>query len=184
MKLKSQTITGHVDGPKLLITGGVHGDEFEPMAAIRRLTKLINFCSLRGEVTLVPVVNEAAFERKHRWAEDGLDLARVCPGRVDGSVTERTAYALSEMIRATEYYIDLHTGGTTLSVFPLAGYVLHKSPDILNLQRDMAMAFNLPLIWGTSGNLDGRSLSVARDANVAAIYAEYEGAATLNSAGV
>jgi predicted deacylase len=39
----------------------------------------------------------------------------------------------------------------------------------------MANAFNLPLVWGTSPNLEGRSLSVARDAGVPAIYTEYGG---------
>ncbi|GIT29852.1 MAG: hypothetical protein Ct9H300mP1_18980 [Planctomycetaceae bacterium] len=39
----------------------------------------------------------------------------------------------------------------------------------------MARALNLPVIWGTCGNLDGRSLSVARDAGVPAIYTEYLG---------
>ncbi|MCH8241205.1 MAG: succinylglutamate desuccinylase/aspartoacylase family protein [Planctomycetes bacterium] len=35
--MKSKTVEGQTTGPHLLITGGVHGDEFEPMAAIRRL---------------------------------------------------------------------------------------------------------------------------------------------------
>lgn len=37
---------------------------------------------------------------------------------------------------------------------------------------------------GTAANLDGRSLSVARDANVPAIYCEYLGAATCTPDGV
>ena len=184
MKLKSTSMTGDREAPKLLITGGVHGDEFEPMVAVRRLMGLLPSLQLRGEVTLVPVVNEAAFVRKHRWAEDGLDLARVCPGDPDGSVTERTAFALSQLIQSADYYIDLHTGGTTMSVYPMAGYALHSNPSVLEKQRGMARAFNLPFVWGTCGKLDGRSLSVARDADVPAIYTEYEGAATLNPDGV
>ncbi|HMC11636.1 MAG TPA: succinylglutamate desuccinylase/aspartoacylase family protein, partial [Pirellulaceae bacterium] len=42
----------------------------------------------------------------------------------------------------------------------------------------------LPVIWGTDSRLDGRSLSVARDANVPAIYAEYLGGGSCSSAGV
>ncbi|MGD9856704.1 MAG: succinylglutamate desuccinylase/aspartoacylase family protein [Planctomycetaceae bacterium] len=180
---------GDGDGPHLLITGGVHGDEFEPMAAIRRLAGMFaegepRVAGLRGRVTLVPIVNESAFLRGHRCAEDGLDLARTCPGRTDGSLTERTAHALSELIRRADFYIDLHTGGTELSVLPLAGYVLHADKAILDAQRRMARAFNLPVVWGTAANLDGRSLSVARDAGVPAIYCEYLGSATCNRAGV
>jgi predicted deacylase len=189
MDLARRVFGGQIDGPNLLITGGVHGDEFEPMAAIRRLIDRFesdeNFAqTLRGTVTLIPVVNEAAFVRGHRCADDGLDLARVCPGRSDGSITEQAARALSDLIESADYYIDLHTGGTEYAVLPLAGYSIHQDPNVLDTQRRMARAFNLPTIWGTAGNLDGRSLSVARDANVPAIYTEYLGSATCHEEGV
>jgi predicted deacylase len=154
------------------------------MVAIRRLMRRPELTDLRGRLTLIPVVNEAAFARGTRAAEDGLDLARTCPGRPDGSVTERTAHALSVSIRAADYYIDLHTGGTALCVWPLTGYVLHSNSAVLDKQRAMARAFNLPVIWGTDPCLEGRSLSVARDANVPAIYAEYLGGGRCSPAGV
>jgi predicted deacylase len=184
LRLTTETILGHASGPHLLITGGVHGDEFEPMAAIRQLIGAVEPASLRGRLTLVPIVNEAAFARGQRVADDGLDLARTCPGRPDGSVTEQTAHALTELIRSADYYLDLHTGGTTLTVWPLTGYMLHPRADVLEKQRAMARAFNLPVIWGTDPNLDGRSLSVARDAKVPAIYAEYLGGGRCSHAGI
>lgn len=185
MALALERFTGSEPGPNVLVTGGVHGDEFEPMAAIRRLiARFRDEPPLRGSVTLVPVVNEPAFHRGSRVGEDGLDLARTCPGRDDGSPTERIAFELSALIREADYYIDLHTGGTRLRVLPLVGYVLHPDPDILDKQRTMARAFCLPVIWGTDPNLEGRSLSVARDAKVPAIYAEYHGGGGCDPAGV
>jgi predicted deacylase len=184
MNLTLHEVDGRAPGPHVLITGGVHGDEFEPMAAIRRLIIMLRPEGLRGRVTLVPVVNEPAYRLGRRAAEDGLDLARTCPGRPDGSVTERIAHALSELIRAADYYIDLHTGGTRLCVLPLVGYSLHPDPAVLDTQRRMARAFGLPIIWGTDPNLEGRSLSVARDARVPAIYAEYRGGGRYDPAGV
>jgi predicted deacylase len=183
--LALERFAGTQPGPHVLVTGGVHGDEFEPMAAIRWLrVALHNTPPVRGSVTLVPVVNEPAFRRGSRVADDGLDLARVCPGKPDGSVTERIAHELSELIRAADYYIDLHTGGTRLRVLPLVGYTLHPDPAVLDAQRRMALAFGLPVTWGTDPNLEGRSLSVARDANVPAIYAEYHGGGSCEQAGV
>lgn len=175
--------------PHLLITGGVHGDEFEPIAAINELiqsfrTQNPSVKDFRGTITLVPIVNESAFLRGHRCGEDGKDLARTCPGREDGTITEQTAWALSKLIRSADYYIDLHTGGTELSVYPLSGYVMHANHGVLNEQRRMAKAFNLPVVWGTSPHFEGRSLSVARDWNVPAIYCEYLGAATCSAAGI
>ncbi|MEJ7591330.1 MAG: M14 family metallopeptidase [Planctomycetaceae bacterium] len=135
LQLRKFEFCSQLAGPRLLITGCVHGDEFEPIAAIRRLVTLFErqadaVSDFRGTVSLIPVVNEAAFLRGHRCADDGLDLARTCPGRLDGSVTEQTAWALSDAIRSADYYIDLHTGGTELSVYPLTGYMLHTDPDV------------------------------------------------------
>ncbi|HJT77334.1 MAG TPA: succinylglutamate desuccinylase/aspartoacylase family protein [Gemmataceae bacterium] len=183
MPLAVEEIIGREPGPRVLITGGVHGDEFEPMAAVRRLIGLLRTAPVRGRVTLTPVVNEPAFRLGRRSAEDGLDLARTCPGRPDGSVTERIAHELSGLIRSADFYIDLHTGGTRLRVLPLVGYALHRDLAVLAAQRRMARAFGLSIIWGTDPNLDGRSLSVARDAGVPAIYAEYHGGGACDPAG-
>jgi predicted deacylase len=182
--LKSQVIVGHQPGAHLLVTGGVHGDEFEPMVAIRRLMGLVEAEKLRGKLTLVPVVNESAFERGQRVGEDGLDLARTCPGKTEGTSTERVAAALSALIRSADYYIDLHTGGTALAVWPMTGYVLHPDAEVLTKQRMMARAFNLPVVWGTDYRLEGRSLSVARDAKVPAIYGEHLGGGRCSRDGI
>ena len=144
--LKVQEIAGKSAGPHLLITGGVHGDEFEPIAAIRSVSRLFaeqteQGALLNGRLSLVSCVNEEAFLLGRRCASDGLDLARTCPGRSDGSITERTAWALSDLIRSADYYIDLHTGGTEFSIYPLAGYMLHPAPEVLESQRRMARAF-------------------------------------------
>ena len=184
MQLQTKVIRGISNGPHLLITGGVHGDEYEPMAAIRRLMREVDPSSLRGRLSLTPVVNEAAFLRGSRTAEDEMDLARTCPGDPTGSITERTADALSRLIRSADYYIDLHTGGNIMDVWPLTGYGLVPRGEILDSQRRMAKAFNLPLVWGTDCRLEGRSLSVARDAGVPAIYAEYMGSGRCDPAGV
>ncbi|MDA1014331.1 MAG: M14 family metallopeptidase [Planctomycetota bacterium] len=185
MPLKSREVAGRQPGPHLLITGGVHGDEFESIAAIHKLIDTLDADALTGRVTLVPIVNEAAFFCGARTAEaDGLDLARVCPGNPSGSVTERAAHAVSELIRGADLFVDLHTGGTKMCVLPLAGYGLSSDATILHQQRRMARAFNLPVIWGTHPGLDGRTLSVARDAGVPAIYAEYLGGARCCAAGV
>ncbi len=186
LALTSCEISGNRgDGPRLLVTGGVHGDEFEPMAAIRRLIRKFQANpDFAGTLQLVPVVNEAAFWRGHRTAEDDLDLARTCPGDPSGSITEQAAHAVSQLIRQADFFIDLHTGGTELAVWPLTGYHLAEDPEVLETQRRMARAFNLPFVWGTYPKTDGRTLSVARDAGVPAIYAEYFGSATMRRDGV
>lgn len=173
---------GKLPGPELLITAGVHGDEVLPMLALREVIRRLEQDaalrqSLRGGLTLIPVVNEAAFRMGQRSGEDGVDLARACPGRSRGSPTERLAHALSRMIQRADCYVDLHSGGTDLVSEPLTGYLLHPEVEILERQRSMGRAFNLPFIWGASAGFEGRTLAVARDARVPAIYVEYGGSA-------
>ena len=176
--VRSHVIEGVRPGPRLLITAGVHGDEFEPIVAVWRLLSALEPAEIDGRVTLIPVANPAAFARATRTAEDELDLARTFPGNAQGSITQRIAAELTEHIHQADYYVDLHTGGTRYRLLPLSGYSLHSDSTILDKQRAMAQAFQLPIVWGTSAELQGRSLSEARDAGVPAIYAEHGGGGT------
>ncbi|WP_316810918.1 M14 family metallopeptidase [Pedobacter heparinus] len=162
-------------GPRVLISAGVHGDEYEPMLAVMELVAEVSSLLRSGSVTLIPVVNVTAYETNSRYGVDGLDLARICPGRADGSSSETAAAMISSYIEKADYYIDMHTGGRLFNIYPLAGYMLHPLAAVLKKQQNMAKAFNLPLIWGTEGSPGGRTLSIARDANVPAIYVEYGG---------
>ena len=175
------TIDSGKTGPEVLITAGVHGDEHEPIIAAGKLAHELPAVLQRGRVILVPCVNVSAYNLNSRCGEDGLDLARTCPGSQEGSLTERVAFQVSKLIRQASYFIDLHTGGRIFDIFPLAGYMLHDSPGVLEAQRKMAEAFSLPVIWGTDNRAEGRTLSVARDANVPAIYVEYGGPSPISA---
>ena len=118
-RIETRTI-GH-GRPQLLIMAGVHGDEFEPMVAVRKVWEWLVGAEVCGRITFAPIVNEPAFQRGQRTAEDGLDLARTMPGRVDGSITERVAAMLAPLIREADYLIDLHTGGRLFRIAPLSG---------------------------------------------------------------
>lgn len=176
--LKTRTLVGPQPGPHLLVIGGVHGDEFEPMLTCRRLLAEIDESQLRGKLTVIPCVNEPAFARCHRTGEDGLDLARVCPGDPAGTPTRQIAAALSHEIRNADALIDLHTAGQRYHMLRLSGYTLHPDAQVLATQRALARAFGLPIVWGTNPRFNGTSLSVARDAGKPAIYVENGGGAT------
>jgi predicted deacylase len=170
-----RVIAGGADGPRLLVLAGVHGDEYEPMEAVRRLARRLESLTFRGSVTLVPVANPTAFAAATRTGSDGLDMARSFPGDPHGSPTLQAAHAVTTMLRQADCLIDLHTGGRVLRVLPMTGYTLHPDPRILDTQRRLARSFGLPVIWGTTPTLEGRSLSAARDLGVPAIYAEHGG---------
>ena len=173
--VKSYHIDSGKAGPKFLLTAGVHGDEYEPILTAMDLISSLPGCLANGSVTIVPVSNESAYANGSRFGEDGLDLARICPGSSNGTITEIAASHISVLVKEADYFIDMHTGGLSYEIYPLAGYMLHPSPEVLKKQQEMAIAFNLPLVWGTDSLPEGRTLSVARDAEVPAIYVEYGG---------
>ena len=162
-------------GPAVLISAGVHGDEYEPMVAAAELAAALPGMLTHGQVTVVTVVNPDAYGCGTRQGSDGLDLARICPGNPNGSASEAYAARISSLIEEADYYVDMHTGGLTYEIHPLAGYMLHPDEGILDIQRQMACCFDVPVVWGTDYRPQGRTLSIARDAKVPAIYLEFGG---------
>lgn len=162
-------------GPHLLIVGGVHGDEYEPIVAALQLVDELPGLLSKGQVTIMPLANESAFRHGSRLGIDTKDLARICPGDIAGTVTEQSAAIVSKLITTADFLIDMHTGGALYDIYPLAGYMMHTDPKVLMQQQQMAVAAGLPLIWGTDHRPDGRTLSVARDSNIPAVYFEYGG---------
>ncbi|MCE6988570.1 succinylglutamate desuccinylase/aspartoacylase family protein [Dyadobacter sp. CY323] len=175
-------IEGLQKGPHVLITAGVHGDEYEPILTAARLGQFLKGKLITGKVTIVPLVNRLAYENASRFGPDGLDLARICPGDPNGSSSGQAAATISELIREADYLVDMHTGGVMYDIFPLVGYMLHENRDVLEKQRQMAISFPVPVIWGTEPGPDGRTLSVARDAGVPAVYLEYGGGTGIREA--
>lgn len=101
------------EGPRLLITGGCHGDELEGPIVARRLVEWLPEAQTCGRVIIVPVLNPLAVQACNRNTPvDGLNLNRVFPGRADGSVTERIADAVSRLLLPmADTVFDLHSFG-------------------------------------------------------------------------
>src|SRR5438309_2550143 len=90
---------GKADGPVLLVTGGVHGDEYEGPAAIARLFQELERPLQRGMLQGLPVVHGAARAAHSRAGPvDGVDLNRAFPGshEPDGISTPALAHAVFE----------------------------------------------------------------------------------------
>ena len=171
------TVTGEKPGPTLVVLAGVHGDEYEGIEAIPVAYNQIEPAALAGTVVMVPVCNVPAYEAALRSSPvDGLNLARVFPGRVDGTVTERIAYALTEQLfRHADFLLDLHSGGVAAEIPTLIGYTYDES-ELGQQMRAAAEAFGAPVIWGHPLPIPpGRSLSAALDLGVPCLYTEAPG---------
>lgn len=103
---------GKKEGPTLLVTGGIHGNEINGIEIVRQLiSKGYNKPEL-GMVICIPVVNVFGFLNQARQFPDGRDLNRVFPGSPRGSLASRFAYhIIKEIAPLVDYCIDYHTGG-------------------------------------------------------------------------
>lgn len=168
-------LRGVQPGPVVALLAGVHGDEDEGVLAVRRIVAALRDRSMSGVVRAVAVANMPAWAAYSRTSplEDG-NLARLFPGDPAGSPTQRIAAGLTgSVIEGADLLIDLHSAGLNYAMPLLCGYVAGNRAAAAS--RRAAEMFGAPLVWAHPGTGPGRSLSVAADQGIAAIYAECGG---------
>ena len=109
-------------GPTILLTAGVHGDEYEGQVVLSELAKTLAPEAVTGQLILLPAVNSPAAQAGLRVSPiDDLNLNRCFPGDANGSPTKMLADFLEQSVfPRVDYHIDLHSGGTSLEYLPLA----------------------------------------------------------------
>ncbi len=133
---------GKKEGPTLLITGGIHGNEINAIEIVRQLVVKKYNKPEKGMVICIPVVNVFGFLNQKRQFPDGRDLNRVFPGSPRGSLASRFAYhIIKEVAPLADYCIDYHTGGDSRFNVPQIR-IDGEDPESLAL----AKVFNPPFI--------------------------------------
>src|ERR1039457_6467129 len=115
------TIYGARPGGVLALVAGNHGYEYPPVLALQELRGKIDAARLSGTVILVHVANMPSFLGRTVYFSpvDGKNLNRVYPGRQDGTVSERIAFAITtQVIEKADYVLDLHCGDGNESLRP------------------------------------------------------------------
>lgn len=112
-KLKIPVIISRAleEGPTILFSAGLHGDELNGVDIVRQLVHSGINRPKRGTIICIPVINIFGFINKTREFPDGRDLNRVFPGKT-GSLAGRFAYhILTHVIPHVDFVIDFHAGG-------------------------------------------------------------------------
>ncbi|MBF8185285.1 succinylglutamate desuccinylase/aspartoacylase family protein [Nonomuraea sp. K274] len=117
LELTVHTLRGASEGPRMVMFGGIHGDEPMGSETVRRLLESIDPAQLAGTIVAVPVANPYAHQALTRNTPlDGVNLNRIFPGNRGGTVTEQLAAVLSEILEGADYFIDFHSGGNFATV--------------------------------------------------------------------
>ena len=160
------------DGETLVVTSGIHGDEYEGMEAMYRVFEQIKPQDMRGTFLGVPVSNAPAFWLGVRCNPiDSKNLARVFPGTAQGSPTEQLAHTLLErVLRHASLYVDLHSAGRNYHMLTLCGYC--TAGEQSTRAADAANCFGAPVIWAHPPVPPGRTISATLDLGIPSLYTE------------
>ncbi|TYP96258.1 hypothetical protein C7447_1088 [Tenacibaculum adriaticum] len=101
---------GKEEGPVLGLTAAVHGNELNGISVIQRLFKDLDTDSMKGTIVGVPVVNIPSFIMGERVFNDGIDINRIMPGKINGNASEVYSNRfINKIIKKVDYLLDLHT---------------------------------------------------------------------------
>jgi predicted deacylase len=138
-------VRGAKPGPTLALIGGTHGSETAPIIALQRVRAMVDPAQLKGTLLIVHIANLPSFLGRTIYYSpvDGKNLNRVYPGKKDGTVSERIAFAITtEIIERADYLVDMHAGDGNESLRPYTYWNKLGLDDAVDAKaRDMALAW-------------------------------------------
>jgi predicted deacylase len=150
-------------GPTVLLTGGVHGDEYEGPIAVSRLASQLKPEAVQGRVIMMPAVNVPAVLNDTRLSPvDNRDMNRCFPGSPRGTFSEMLAHFMDSVILPmVDVSVDLHTAGHSGDSAPSTN--MHALADGTLRERTMALAgaFGAPFNVVFGGVDEGATLTSA-----------------------
>ena len=154
-----RVIRAEKPGPRLFVSGAIHGDELTGIGIIRELLFGEPPELVRGTLICLPVVNLFGLQNHSRYAPDRRDLNRCFPGSPHGSISGRLAHAIfGEVISLCDYGVDFHSAAVRRTNYPNVRADM-RNPKV----KALARAFGSELIVngrGPEGSL--RREAVAR----------------------
>lgn len=171
-----------VPGPRLIVLGGVHGDEPCGTEALTRLWNRIEDHQVglrRGALTLVPRANPLACERGTREGERNLNRSFVpLPEHEWRTPEDGFAAELAGLIAGHDVMLDLHSASTPTEPFAMIG--LAVTEDLVGvvpgagpagepfagaeLEAALASALDVPVV--VEGWLDVYDAALPQDAGI------------------
>ncbi len=164
--LRSHRIAGLRPGPRLIVTGAVHGNETAGTKGIRRVLDEIDHGEIeitRGSVTFVPVCNPLAYNHMRRMGERNLNR-RLQPNPTPQQFEDRIANLLCPLLAAHEVLLDLHSFRGAGAPFALRGPADNQGElePFAHAQAEARLAAHLGVDRVVDGWMDAYAAGVAR----------------------
>jgi predicted deacylase len=166
LSFKSVTYTGQRPGPRLIVTGSVHGNETCGNVAIRRVTDDLDagrIAILAGQATFVPATNPLAFARKQRFGDRNLNR-NLAPTDRPKDFEDRIANWLCPLLARHDVLLDLHSTRARAPAFAMLGPADNDGPlePFRHHDAERALALRLGVSRFVDGWLDTYAKGVAR----------------------
>jgi predicted deacylase len=149
--LEAVCFTGLRPGPKLLVTGAVHGNEIcGPQAIARAIEDCRSgrIAIVRGHVTFVPVVNAKAYRQGTREGDRNLNRD-LREREIPASNEDLVGNVLCGLLRAHDVLVDIHSFRSRGEPFVFVGPSNNDGPiepfRLAEPERDLARRLGPPL---------------------------------------
>ena len=136
-----------IEGPTVLLSAGMHGEETNGVETIRQLIKRDDIKHpLKGTIIAIPLFNVISFIFNQRDLPDGRDLNRCFPGTRGGSLGSRIAYdIIHTILPVIDFGVDFHTGGAKINNYPQMRCAFDEPKSL-----ELAKLFSPPFILNAS----------------------------------
>lgn len=165
-ELPVSIIHGEKPGPTLALIAGTHGYEYAGIIALQRIRQTLTPAEISGIVLLVHVANPPSFYGRTIYYSpaDGKNLNRVYPGKADGTLSERIAFAIThEVIEQADFLVDLHAGDGNEALRPYVYLPQTGQAELDAASRGLAIAFGLDHIVLDKGRAQPPEASLYTD---------------------
>lgn len=131
---------------RICIVTGTHGDELEGQMVCYELVRRINenIDKLDGTVEVYPALNPLGIDSLMRGIPNfDLDMNRIFPGNMEGSMAEQAAYKIVEDLKGADLVIDIHSSNLYLREMPQVRINVNDKDKLVPLAKEL----NVEFIW-------------------------------------
>jgi predicted deacylase len=147
LQFKSVNYTGLARGPRLIVTGAVHGNETCGTKGIERVMAELDSGALRiaaGSVTFVPVTNPLAYAKGVRAGDRNLNR-NLFPSDDPQDFEDHVANWLCPLLARHDVLLDLHSFNASSEPFVMVGPRNNDGPlqPFAHEEQERALALRL-----------------------------------------